>query len=587
MLSLFRGGDGWTPDSGLLLYGETLELPIRNGRLTHAVGTGHPTFGTLTPDLLAASGQTSDPEQVLWLQIAVAGEPPRTVLPRTQLNVVPSAASAAFASDSERLGGFPADAYARKAELDKAARALVRVAGTGYNSFIGGGIYNDASGPHTTIGAGYTNSASSFGASILGGFFHQAAGAYASIGGGNTNRTAADYATVAGGDHNQATAPSATVGGGANNAAQGAGNTIGGGLYNWATRLYSAIGGGSFNQAIGNYSTVPGGLSNSAAGSYSLAAGRRAKASAAGTFVWADSRDADYSASLADTVRFRARNGVTVDSDGSYSGLQVRNIGSGRAIAGRSAGGYAGHFFSETGDALYAHANVGDGGHFSSGSGAGLTSTSNSGNESGVIAAGNGTDGNGVVGIAHSGPNSRGVWGASSSGYAGYFSGKVHVTGTLSKAAGSFKIDHPLDPANRYLSHSFVESPDMMNIYNGNSVLDGDGRATVTLPAYFEALNRDFRYQLSPIGAPAPSLHIAQEIGGSRFVIAGGPADLKVSWQVTGIRKDAYAQQHPIVVEEEKPAEERGTYLHPREYGQPESKRVHALKEQATVSKTE
>lgn len=85
--------------------------------------------------------------------------------------------------------------------------------------------------------------------------------------------------------------------------------------------------------------------------------------------------------------------------------------------------------------------------------------------------------------------------GSNSSGYAGWFNGRVAVLGTLSKGGGSFKIDHPLDPANKTLSHSFVESPDMLNIYNGNVTTDADGFATVTLPDWFEALNRDFRYQ--------------------------------------------------------------------------------------------
>ena len=157
---------------------------------------------------------------------------------------------------------------------------------------------------------------------------------------------------------------------------------------------------------------------------------------------------------------------------------------------------------------------------------------------------------------------------------AGYFNGDVEVAGTLSKSGGSFKIDHPLDPANRYLSHSFVESPDMMNVYNGNAVLDAAGEAFVELPAYFETLNRDFRYQLTAIGAPGPNLYIAEEIRSNRFRIAGGAPGTKVSWQVTGIRRDAWADENRIVVEEDKPAEDRGYYLHPRLYGQPETRNV-------------
>jgi len=93
-----------------------------------------------------------------------------------------------------------------------------------------------------------------------------------------------------------------------------------------------------------------------------------------------------------------------------------------------------------------------------------------------------------------------------SSGHAGYFEGKVSVTGNLYKGGGSFKIDHPLDPTNKNLYHSFVESPDMMNIYNGNVVTDITGNASVDLPEWFEALNRDFRYQLTVIGEFAQAI---------------------------------------------------------------------------------
>jgi len=143
----------------------------------------------------------------------------------------------------------------------------------------------------------------------------------------------------------------------------------------------------------------------------------------------------------------------------------------------------------------------------------------------------------------------------------------VNVTGTLSKAGGSFKIDHPLDPENKYLYHSFVESPDMMNIYNGVVTLDSRGSAWITMPDYFEALNRDFRYQLTSIGRPQPNLYIAWEVTGNRFQIAGGAPGGKVSWQVTGVRHDAYANAHRIQVEEDKPPQEQGHYLHPELFG--------------------
>ncbi len=155
--------------------------------------------------------------------------------------------------------------------------------------------------------------------------------------------------------------------------------------------------------------------------------------------------------------------------------------------------------------------------------------------------------------------------------------GNLNVGGTLTKGGGSFKIDDPLDPANKTLSHSFVESPDMMNIYNGLIRLDAHGEAWVELPEYFEALNRDFRYQLTSVGAPQPRLYIAREVKGNRFKIAGGKANAKVSWQLTGIRQDAWANAHRIPVEEEKSEKERGTYLHPDLYPPASDKNTDAM----------
>ena len=145
--------------------------------------------------------------------------------------------------------------------------------------------------------------------------------------------------------------------------------------------------------------------------------------------------------------------------------------------------------------------------------------------------------------------------------------GNLGINGNLSKAGGSFKIDHPLDPSNKYLYHSFVESPDMMNIYNGTVLLDAEGKASVLLPNWFEALNRDFRYQLTAIGAPGPNLYISQEVTNNRFEIAGGKAGGKVSWQVTGVRHDAWADAHRIPLEVEKTGAEKGKFMHPELFG--------------------
>ena len=147
--------------------------------------------------------------------------------------------------------------------------------------------------------------------------------------------------------------------------------------------------------------------------------------------------------------------------------------------------------------------------------------------------------------------------------------GNLFVNGTVTAPLKLTKIDHPLDPTNKYLYHSSIESSEMVNIYSGNASLDAGGEAVITLPEWFEAVNNDFRYQLTAIGGAAPGLHVAQEISEHQFRIAGGAPGLKVSWQITGVRHDGYAKAHPMVIEAEKPEKERGHYLHPEAFGQP------------------
>ncbi|MFO0837233.1 MAG: hypothetical protein U1D55_01810 [Phycisphaerae bacterium] len=159
------------------------------------------------------------------------------------------------------------------------------------------------------------------------------------------------------------------------------------------------------------------------------------------------------------------------------------------------------------------------------------------------------------------------------SGPAGVFDGSVTVIGSLSKSSGSFRIDHPLDPANKYLYHSFVESPDMKNLYDGVVVTDERGYATIAMPSWFEALNRDFRYQLTVIDAGDSAefalAKVVQEITDRQFKIRTSRGGVKVSWQVTGTRQDAWAEAHRIPVEQDKPGHERGKYQHPELYGLP------------------
>ena len=219
----------------------------------------------------------------------------------------------------------------------------------------------------------------------------------------------------------------------------------------------------------------------------------------------------------------------------------------------------------------------------------------------GALVDGSGFGPDGVDGVAHSVAgsgvaavnlsNGDGLFAQSNGGLAGFFLGKTEVagdlvvTGNVSKSSGSFKIDHPLDPANKYLYHSFVESPDMKNIYDGTVTTDAAGSATVTLPDWFEALNRDFRYQLTVIGQFAQAI-VASEMANHSFSIRTDRPHVKVSWQVTGIRQDAYANAHRIPVEEVKPDQERGLYLHPELFGAPAEKSVVAAHPHPAVKRT-
>jgi hypothetical protein len=189
-------------------------------------------------------------------------------------------------------------------------------------------------------------------------------------------------------------------------------------------------------------------------------------------------------ASPAISARNTATGGVGVSSD-SPSGNAVLGVSqSGNGVFGKSPGGLGVAGQSTSGVGVLGTSDSGVGVHGKSTSSAAVLGENNS-NQFAAVAGINQGIGFGVYGESTGG------------GFAGYFAGKVHVFGTLSKGGGGFTIDHPLDPTNKTLTHSFVESPDMMNIYNGNTITDAQGNATITLPAYFQALNGEFRYQLT------------------------------------------------------------------------------------------
>ncbi len=166
-----------------------------------------------------------------------------------------------------------------------------------------------------------------------------------------------------------------------------------------------------------------------------------------------------------------------------------------------------------------------------------------------------------------------GVYALTGSGYAGNFQGSLNVTGTITAGGKDFKIDHPLDPANKYLLHASVESSEMMNIYTGNVTTDSQGEAAVHLPDWFEVVNTDFRYQLTVIGQFAQAI-VGQKIANHQFTIRTNAPNVEVSWQVTGVRQDRFAKANPLVVEQEKEPRMRGFYIHPELYGAPAEKQI-------------
>jgi hypothetical protein len=301
---------------------------------------------------------------------------------------------------------------------------------------------------------------------------------------------------------------------------------------------------------------------------------------------------------------------------------------SGRGVDGSSPNGYGGYFGGATGVKGISSATNGTGviGEADNGSGA-----------SGVIGSSTATDGTGVRGEAPNGGYASGVYGESGNGYgvfgkatlgsgngvyglntayngkgivaeatgggdkayavlataappgfAGYFKGDISVndwayihnlsvsycTGCLGPSA--LKVDDPLDPAHKYLQHAGVASAEQLDLYSGNAITDARGFATVTLPRWFQALNRDFRYQLTVVGKQHWDAKAAvwEEIEHDRFVIRTDQPRVTVSWEVTAVRHDAYANAHQTPVELPKAQADQGKYLNPDVYGKPQREKI-------------
>ncbi|MBI5538806.1 MAG: hypothetical protein HY951_02010 [Bacteroidia bacterium] len=160
-----------------------------------------------------------------------------------------------------------------------------------------------------------------------------------------------------------------------------------------------------------------------------------------------------------------------------------------------------------------------------------------------------------------------GVFGESNdlaTGFGVYSNGELGSSGTK-----SFVIDNPLDPENKFLKHFCIESPEVLNMYRGTATLNSNGETVITLPEYYNSINIEPSYELTPIGKPAPDLYIKEEIKENQFTIAGGNPNQKVSWTVYSKRNDLYVQKNKetLNVQPEKRANQKGKYLHPDLFG--------------------
>ena len=450
------------------------------------------------------------------------------------------------------------------------------------NMTIGGGYGNRACAPFTTVCGGRDNKAGDdaldTAALAVGGSGNQANAKFACVGGGRNNKAGGSFAAIGGGHGNAASEQYAAIGGGYDNTASGLMATVGGGYDNAASGDWATIGGGWFNTARNHYSTVGGGYGDTARADYSgvfSGAGNIAGDAADDTgAVVAGGRDNkaigmwssvggghDNTAGGAYTFvgggYANRANGIYATAPGGYV-----NTASGRSatVAG-GAGNTASGDYSLVGGG-YGNTASGDsatvtGGGDNTASGVKATVSGGYGNSASVgyatVAGGGDCDVAAAYGFAvgnNSNVNAGHTSSAAFNGMTTTSSGQLRC-GTLSKSGGSFTIDHPLDPRGKILNHYFTESPEMVNIYRGVVTLGADGRAAVSLPDYFSALNENPMVQLTGVGGP-DVVYVAEKVTGNRFVIGGKPG-MEVYWTVTGARKDQSAEIIKLTMPVEQP----------------------------------
>ena len=362
-----------------------------------------------------------------------------------------------------------------------------------------------------------------------------------------------------------------------------------------------AVYGQSFNNiGVEGVSTNNIGLSGSSAGSYGIHGTTNSAPHAAvygttgatnGKGVWGRAHNGESGIGVFGESNFG--RGVLGKSSGGTGVRGESNQGVG--VRGESASGAGVSGYSNAGNGVYGNSlnNHGTQGRSTSANHAGVYGETTNGNGVGVIGQAPGGPnqtsigvygiggGWGTIGVASAGHGVAGfgsnfgasIYGASGALWAGFFDGNVEITGILNANSLSARMDHPIDPANKYLNQSFVESSEMLSVQAGNATTDANGEAIVSLPEYFQAMNGDFRYQLTVVGQFAQAI-VAQKIEGNVFKIKTDKPNVEVSWQVTGVRQDAAAKAARKSAEELKPESERGRYLRPELFGQPAEKSI-------------
>jgi len=612
--SLFKAGGDARLSPRLLNYQgyltDTLGNPITNPSVSmsfaifDAVSAGNQKWTETQPAVVVNKGifsvllgsVTPIPDSVFlnsanrWLQLIVAGQ---VLTPRTRITANGYAYTSTYSDTAEYARNAaainldaryvnvqgPDSIYAVthwtfKAKGDTAGYFVGEIlvtdkatigpnTNTGTYAFVAGAS-NAVSNSYTTVSGGYINAASGNYATVSGGCIDTANGDYATAGGGMRNTASGDYATVGGGFYNKARSAFSGALSGRNNYA-GADSTdscavVSGGRGNGATAIYSSVAGGYSNTASGRWSTVGGGYAAIANGDYATVGGG---ANNLAGYYYTTVGGGYYN--TADGYGATVGGGYAVTANGDYAavggGADNNASGNGATVSGGYAdtasgelstvgGGYANTASGDyaTVDGGYAVTASGDyaavgGGRSNTVSGSYATvggGYSNSSSANYSFTVGNNSD----VPLGHD--NS-----AAFNGQTTTASGQTRV-GVLSKASGTFTIDHPLDPENKILNHYFVESPEMVLLYRGFMVLGENGRAEVRLPDYFDALNDNPMIQVSGVGSS--DVYIADDVKDNRFTIGGKPG-IKVYWTVTGLRKDPSAEITKIIMPVEQPKE--------------------------------